>query len=69
MLNSHAPEKKPYRIAKMMVLATSWTASVQKMRMPHAALHVIVRLIIPIRGTSSGGITRPKILAPFITVN
>ena len=67
--NSHAPEKKPYVIAKTIVPGTSRTANVQKMRIPQAELHMIVRLMIPIRGTRIGGITRPKMLAPFNIVN
>jgi hypothetical protein len=63
--HSQAPEKNPYRIAKIMVPSTFTTASVQKMRMEARYTQGTITLKAPKRPTSKLGITRPTALAPF----
>ena len=68
-MNAQAPVKKPYKIAKMMVPATSLIAIIQKIRMPQAPIQRMVMLMMPTSGTRRGGITLPEMLAPFRIVN
>lgn len=68
-IDSHAPEKKPNMMAKMIVPAASFTASAQKLRMAQAATHGMTTLNTPKRPTIKLGTIRPTVLAVLRTAN
>lgn len=64
-LDSHAPEKKPYRMAITIAPAAFVTPIIENMSIPHTNVHGTIRLNTPIRSTTIVGSTRPNALEPL----
>ena len=64
-IDTHAPVKNPYKAAKINVLATVFSASVQNIRLPQMNTQGIVMLKTPNLETRKVGTTRPIALVKF----